>query len=40
MGNPSFPDLVDRARALADGGRRAVLGIAGAPGAGKPNLRM
>ena len=38
MGNPSFPDLVDRARALADGGRRAVLGIVGAPGAGKTTL--
>ncbi|GAA4605310.1 pantothenate kinase [Actinoplanes octamycinicus] len=30
--------LVDRARALADGGRRAVLGIAGAPAAGKTTL--
>jgi pantothenate kinase len=38
MRNPSFADLVDRARALVDGGRRAVLGIAGAPGAGKTTL--
>jgi pantothenate kinase len=30
--------LVDRARALAAGGRRAVLGIAGAPAAGKTTL--
>jgi len=35
---PSFADLVDRARGLATGGRRAVLGIAGAPGAGKTTL--
>jgi pantothenate kinase len=38
MRNPSFADLVDRARALVDRGRRAVLGIAGAPGAGKTTL--
>lgn len=31
-------DLADRARALARGGRRAVLGITGAPGAGKSTL--
>jgi pantothenate kinase len=36
--NPSFADLVDRARALVSDGRRAVLGIAGAPGAGKTTL--
>jgi pantothenate kinase len=36
--NPSFADLVDRARALVCDGRRAVLGIAGAPGAGKTTL--
>jgi pantothenate kinase len=34
----SFDALVDRARGLAAGGRRAVLGIAGAPGAGKTTL--
>ncbi|GAB1640976.1 nucleoside/nucleotide kinase family protein [Krasilnikovia sp. MM14-A1259] len=34
----TFAALVDRARALADGGHRAVLGIAGAPGAGKSTL--
>jgi pantothenate kinase len=36
--NPSFADLVGRARALVSDGRRAVLGIAGAPGAGKTTL--
>jgi pantothenate kinase len=36
--NPSFADLVDRARALVSDGRRAVHGIAGAPGAGKTTL--
>jgi len=36
--NPSFADLVDRARALVSAGRGAVLGIAGAPGAGKTTL--
>ncbi|MFB8754139.1 nucleoside/nucleotide kinase family protein [Streptomyces nigra] len=35
---PTFADLLDRARALADGGGRAVLGIAGSPGAGKTTL--
>jgi pantothenate kinase len=35
---PAFGALVDRARALASGGRRAVLGITGAPGAGKTTL--
>jgi pantothenate kinase len=34
----SFADLVDRARALVDDGRRAVLGITGAPAAGKTTL--
>ena len=34
----TFAALVDRARALATGGGRAVLGIAGAPGAGKSTL--
>jgi pantothenate kinase len=34
----TFEGLVARARALAAGGRRAVLGIAGAPGAGKTTL--
>ncbi|GAA0806155.1 nucleoside/nucleotide kinase family protein [Spirilliplanes yamanashiensis] len=33
-----FADLVARARGLADGGRRAVLGVTGAPGAGKSTL--
>jgi pantothenate kinase len=33
-----FDTLVDRARALVSGGRRAVLGIAGAPAAGKTTL--
>ncbi|MER7046963.1 nucleoside/nucleotide kinase family protein [Streptomyces jumonjinensis] len=32
------PDLLDRARALAAPGRRRILGIAGAPGAGKSTL--
>ena len=34
----TFADLVDRARALVAGGGRAVLGIAGAPAAGKTTL--
>jgi pantothenate kinase len=34
----TFDDLVDRARSLATGGRRAVLGITGAPAAGKTTL--
>ena len=34
----TFEALVDRARALATGGRRAVLGITGAPAAGKTTL--
>ncbi|MEU4690601.1 nucleoside/nucleotide kinase family protein [Actinoplanes sp. NPDC023714] len=34
----TFAALVDRARALAGNGRRAVLGIAGAPAAGKTTL--
>jgi pantothenate kinase len=34
----AFDALVDRARSLAAGGRRAVLGIAGAPAAGKTTL--
>ena len=34
----SFGDLVSRAVELASGGRRAVLGIAGAPAAGKTTL--
>ncbi|WIM99169.1 nucleoside/nucleotide kinase family protein [Actinoplanes oblitus] len=34
----TFPDLVNRARSLVAGGRRAVLGIAGPPGAGKTTL--
>ncbi|MEU1852790.1 nucleoside/nucleotide kinase family protein [Streptomyces sp. NPDC019990] len=34
----TFDDLVLRARALPKGGRRAVLGIAGSPGAGKSTL--
>jgi pantothenate kinase len=36
--NLTFDDLVDRARSLAAGGRRAVLGITGAPAAGKTTL--
>ncbi|MEU4165302.1 nucleoside/nucleotide kinase family protein [Streptomyces sp. NPDC026665] len=35
---PSFDDLVERAAALVRSGRRALLGIAGAPGAGKTTL--
>ncbi|MEV6195402.1 nucleoside/nucleotide kinase family protein [Streptomyces sp. NPDC051920] len=35
---PSFDDLVERAAALVRPGRRALLGIAGAPGAGKTTL--
>lgn len=34
----TFPDLADRARALVAGGRRAVLGIAGPPAAGKTTI--
>ncbi|MEV5438297.1 nucleoside/nucleotide kinase family protein [Streptomyces sp. NPDC052682] len=34
----TFDDLLDRARALPRGGRRAILGIAGGPGAGKTTL--
>ncbi|AEV83795.1 fructose transporter [Actinoplanes sp. SE50] len=34
----TFPELVDRARGLVAGGRRAVLGITGPPGAGKTTL--
>lgn len=35
---PSFDELLRRARALPRGGRRAILGIAGSPGAGKSTL--
>ncbi|MEU6273901.1 nucleoside/nucleotide kinase family protein [Streptomyces populi] len=35
---PSFDDLVERAAALVRSGRRALLGIAGPPGAGKTTL--
>lgn len=34
----TFDDLLIRARALAQGDRRAILGIAGSPGAGKTTL--
>jgi pantothenate kinase len=34
----TFDDLLDRARGLVRGGRRALLGIAGGPGAGKTTL--
>ncbi|MBY8840186.1 nucleoside/nucleotide kinase family protein [Streptomyces sp. SP2-10] len=34
----TFDDLLPRARALPRGGRRALLGIAGSPGAGKTTL--
>jgi pantothenate kinase len=34
----SFAELVDRARALVADGKRAILGIAGPPGAGKTTL--
>ncbi|MEV6838427.1 nucleoside/nucleotide kinase family protein [Streptomyces sp. NPDC051133] len=34
----TFDDLLARARALTGGGRRAILGIAGSPGAGKTTL--
>ncbi|WP_086564904.1 nucleoside/nucleotide kinase family protein [Streptomyces africanus] len=34
----TFDDLVRRARTLPQGGRRAILGIAGSPGAGKSTL--
>ncbi|GCB43445.1 nucleoside/nucleotide kinase family protein [Streptomyces sp. NL15-2K] len=35
---PTFDDLLDRAHALTRHGRRALLGIAGSPGAGKTTL--
>ena len=35
---PDLPVLIERARALATGGQRAVLGICGAPGAGKSTI--
>lgn len=35
---PTFDHLLDRARGLGRDGRRAVLGIAGSPGAGKSTL--
>ncbi|MFE9877689.1 nucleoside/nucleotide kinase family protein [Streptomyces sp. NPDC005784] len=35
---PTFDDLVERAAALVRPGRRALLGIAGSPGAGKTTL--
>lgn len=35
---PTFDDLLTRARALAGTGQRALLGIAGSPGAGKSTL--
>ncbi|WP_153815789.1 nucleoside/nucleotide kinase family protein [Streptomyces sp. SUK 48] len=35
---PTFDDLLARARALPRGGRRALLGVAGGPGAGKSTL--
>ncbi|MER6573646.1 nucleoside/nucleotide kinase family protein [Streptomyces sp. NPDC001093] len=34
----TFDDLIDRARGLVRDGRRAVLGLAGSPGAGKTTL--
>ncbi|WP_399893885.1 nucleoside/nucleotide kinase family protein [Streptomyces sp. BBFR51] len=34
----TFDDLLARARALPRGGRRAILGVAGSPGAGKSTL--
>ncbi|MFB6549546.1 nucleoside/nucleotide kinase family protein [Streptomyces sp. NPDC056405] len=34
----TFDDLLIRARSLPEGGRRAILGIAGSPGAGKSTL--
>ncbi|MDO5711875.1 MAG: nucleoside/nucleotide kinase family protein [Micrococcales bacterium] len=34
----SMEDLLDRARALATSGRRAILGLVGAPGAGKSTV--
>jgi pantothenate kinase len=34
----TLDDLAERARSLAEGGRRAILGIAGSPGAGKSTL--
>lgn len=36
----TFDDLLRRARSLAGGGGRALLGIAGAPGAGKTTLAL
>ncbi|WP_105972441.1 nucleoside/nucleotide kinase family protein [Streptomyces geranii] len=36
--SPTFDELLDRARALVSDDRRAVLGIAGSPGAGKTTL--
>lgn len=36
--SPTFDDLLARARSLPRDGRRAVLGIAGSPGAGKTTL--
>ncbi|MGW3917734.1 nucleoside/nucleotide kinase family protein, partial [Streptomyces sp. NPDC005070] len=36
--SPSFGELVERAAALVRPGRRALLGIAGSPGAGKTTL--
>ncbi|MDT7579992.1 MAG: hypothetical protein QOK35_1256 [Pseudonocardiales bacterium] len=36
--DPTFPDLVARARALAVPGRRALLGVVGSPGSGKSTL--
>ncbi|MGW4227391.1 nucleoside/nucleotide kinase family protein [Streptomyces bauhiniae] len=35
---PTFDDLLLRARSLVEDGRRAILGIAGGPGAGKTTL--
>ncbi|MYV42546.1 nucleoside/nucleotide kinase family protein [Streptomyces sp. SID1328] len=35
---PTFDDLLLRARSLAEDGQRAILGIAGGPGAGKTTL--
>ncbi len=38
MGPVKWPDLLARAQALADVGSRRILGIAGAPGAGKSTV--
>ncbi|MDW4905338.1 nucleoside/nucleotide kinase family protein [Streptomyces sp. ADMS] len=38
LSSPTFDDLLGRARGLVRDGRRAVLGIAGSPGAGKTTL--